>query len=116
MFGPADKRVLMLTNIKLASDDQTILDAVQKSNYTEQLTWRDAATGAILAQSDFFEPLTVNSLTAAGLRRPGLLSDRGRQGLLHPPTDAGTGRQIELFPTAFEFFRQSPSAISSAEE
>ena len=66
VVGPADKRVLMLTNIKLASEDQTTLDAVQKSNYTEQLTWRDAATGAILAESDFFEPLTVNSLTPPG--------------------------------------------------
>lgn len=37
-----------------------------KSNYTEQLTWRDAATGRILAESDFFEPLTINSLTPPG--------------------------------------------------
>ena len=28
--------------------------------------WRDAATGRILAESDFFEPLTVNSLVAPG--------------------------------------------------
>lgn len=27
--------------------------------------WRDAATGRILAESDFFEPLTVNSLIVA---------------------------------------------------
>jgi len=35
-------------------------------NYKEQLTWRDAATGRILAESDFFEPLTINSLTPPG--------------------------------------------------
>lgn len=66
VVGSADKRVLLLTNIKLASDDEPIPQAVQKSDYTEQLTWRDAATGKLLAESDFFEPLTVNSLTAPG--------------------------------------------------
>ena len=39
---------------------------MEKANYTEQVTWRDAATGEILAQSDFFEPLTINSLVAPG--------------------------------------------------
>jgi hypothetical protein len=66
LIGPSDARVLLLTNIALASDDEAITDAVAKSNYSEQLTWRDAATGEILAQSDFFEPLTVNSLTTPG--------------------------------------------------
>ena len=32
------------------------------ANYKEQVTWRDAATGRIIAESDFFEPLTINSL------------------------------------------------------
>lgn len=64
--GPADKRVLMLTNIKLPIEIEPIPLAVEKGNYTEQLTWRDAATGAILAESDFFEPLTINSLTTPG--------------------------------------------------
>jgi len=66
VFGPADKRVLLLTNMKLPSDDTSIMEALQKANYTEQLTWRDAATGEILAESNFFEPLTINSLTPPG--------------------------------------------------
>ncbi|MCA1300574.1 YncE family protein [Stappia indica] len=66
VFGPADKRILMLTNIKLPLEIEPIPLAVEKSNYTEQLTWRDAATGKLLAQSDFFEPLTINSLTPPG--------------------------------------------------
>jgi hypothetical protein len=66
MIGPADSRVLMLTNIKLSSDDQTILNAFETSKYTEQLTWRDALTGDLLAESDYFEPLTINSLTTPG--------------------------------------------------
>lgn len=66
LFGPADKRVLVLTNIKLPIAIEPIPLAVEKSNYTEQLTWRDAGTGKVLAESDFFEPLTINSLTTPG--------------------------------------------------
>ncbi|MCP4381893.1 MAG: hypothetical protein GY798_10870 [Hyphomicrobiales bacterium] len=59
--------MLLLTNAKPASETQSIQEAVfTLSRYTEQFTWRDAATGRILAESDFFEPLTINSLTAPG--------------------------------------------------
>jgi hypothetical protein len=55
LIGPKDKRILLLTNIKLASASQTIQEAVFTLNtYTEQLAWRDAATGRLLAESDFF--------------------------------------------------------------
>ena len=70
--GPAqrewpDKRALLLTSVKLSSESQSIQQAVFTLNrYTEQLTWRDAATGKVLAASDFFEPLTINSLTTPG--------------------------------------------------
>jgi hypothetical protein len=67
VIGPKDKRVLLLTNVKLASESQSIQEAVFSQNqYTEQLTWRDATTGEILAESDYFEPLTINSLTPPG--------------------------------------------------
>ncbi len=36
--------------------------ALMTGNYKEQLTWRDAATGRLLAESDFFEPLAPGSL------------------------------------------------------
>ncbi len=66
MADAEDKRVLLLTNVRLAPG-QSVLEAIFiNSRYTEQLTWRDAATGRILAESDFFEPLTVNSLTPPG--------------------------------------------------
>jgi hypothetical protein len=35
-------------------------------NHKEQLTWRDAATGRILAESDFFEPPSINGFTPPG--------------------------------------------------
>ncbi|MBY8977977.1 hypothetical protein KHP62_19355 [Rhodobacteraceae bacterium NNCM2] len=66
VLGPAEKRVLLLTNMKLPRAEEPIMETLQKVDYTEQLTWRDAASGKILAQSDFFEPLTINSLTPPG--------------------------------------------------
>jgi hypothetical protein len=36
------------------------------ANYKEQVTWRDAATGRLIAESDFFEPLTLGSLITPG--------------------------------------------------
>ena len=66
VIGPTDKRVLLLTSMKMNNPNQQIMEATLSFNYTEQLTWRDAATGRLLAESDFFEPLTINSLTTPG--------------------------------------------------
>lgn len=62
MYGPKDKRVLVLTNIKKNVAIEPNDKMVFTGNYTEQVTWHDAATGRKLAESDFFEPLTINSL------------------------------------------------------
>lgn len=66
VFGPADHRVLVLTNVKLPVEIEPIPLALKTSDYTEQVTWRDAATGKLLAASDFFEPLSLNALTTPG--------------------------------------------------
>jgi hypothetical protein len=66
LIGPKDKRVLLLTNMKQNVAKEPSKLALFTGNYKEQLTWRDAATGKILAESDFFEPLTINSLTPPG--------------------------------------------------
>ncbi len=66
LFGPPDKRVLVITNIKFNAPNEPMKIALFTENYKEQVTWRDAATGKILAESDFFEPLTINSLTTPG--------------------------------------------------
>jgi hypothetical protein len=66
--------------------------ALFTGNYKEQLTWRHAATGKILAESDFFEPLTLNSLTPPGFG-----------GRIYFPTAAGKGfyvLQVMPKPTA----------------
>jgi hypothetical protein len=66
MYGPKDKRVLVLTNMKknVALEPNDLM--VFTGNYTEQVTWHDASTGRKLAASDFFEPLTINSLVVPG--------------------------------------------------
>ncbi len=66
LIGPKDKRVLLLTNMKLNVEREPVKIALFTGNYKEQLTWRDAATGKILAESDFFEPLSINGLTPPG--------------------------------------------------
>ena len=66
LFGPPDRRVLLLTNMKLNVSKEPIKLALFTENYKEQLTWRDAATGRLIAESDWFEPLTINSLTPPG--------------------------------------------------
>lgn len=66
VIGPKDQRVLLLTHMKLNAPNEPIKMAVFTSNYTEQLKWHDAATGEVLAESDFFAPLTINSLTPPG--------------------------------------------------
>ena len=66
VIGPKEARVLLLTNMKLNVEKEPIKAALFTENYTEQLTWRDAATGKVLAESDFFEPLSINGLTPPG--------------------------------------------------
>jgi hypothetical protein len=66
LIGPKDRRVLLLTNINLNVQVEPVKDSLFTGNYTEQLTWRDAGTGRIIAASDFFPPLTINSLTTPG--------------------------------------------------
>jgi len=66
LIGPKDKRVLVLTNMKGKIPVMNALMDVVTGKYTEQVTWRDAATGRMLAESDFFEPLTFNSLVVPG--------------------------------------------------
>jgi hypothetical protein len=66
LFGPKDKRVLMLSNMKRNVEVEPMVAAMFTGNYKEQVTWRDAATGRIIAESDFFEPMTFGSLITPG--------------------------------------------------
>jgi hypothetical protein len=78
MIGPKDKRVLLLSNMKKNVDSEPIMPALMSGNYKEQMTWRDATTGRLLAESDFFEGLT-----------PGALYTPGFGGRIYFPTGKG---------------------------
>lgn len=66
MIGPKEKRVLILSNMKPNAKAIPRLVAFATGKYKEQVTWRSASTGRILAQSDFFEPLSPGSLIVPG--------------------------------------------------
>jgi hypothetical protein len=66
LIGPKDQRVLVLSNMKGTFPKMNVLMDIVSSKYKEQVTWREASTGRILAESDFFEPLTLNSLIVPG--------------------------------------------------
>ena len=66
LIGPKERRVLMLTNMKGALPVMGAMLDLVTGKYKEQVTWRDAVTGRLLAESDFFEPLTFNSLVVPG--------------------------------------------------
>ncbi len=78
LIGPKDERVLVLSNMKGDLPAMNALVDVATGKYKEQVTWREAATGRILAESDFFEPLTFNSLIVPGYG-----------GRMYYPTDSG---------------------------
>ncbi|MEU8460473.1 hypothetical protein [Streptomyces sp. NPDC029003] len=58
LYGPKDKRVLGVSRI----NPNATPEQLEKGTYTEQATWRDAATGRLLAQSAYYEPMTLNTL------------------------------------------------------
>ena len=66
LYGPPDKRVLVISNIRSDVPDLPLKALLATHDYKEQVTWRDAATGRILAQSDFFEPMGLNNLITPG--------------------------------------------------
>jgi hypothetical protein len=66
LIGPKDTRVMLLSNAKKNVEKEPIKLALFTANCKEQVTWRDAATGRIIAESDFFEPLSIDSLITPG--------------------------------------------------
>jgi len=58
LIGPPDKRVLVGTNITSDETNPVKWDiGPVGANYKEQVQWRDAATGKLLAASDFYGPM-----------------------------------------------------------
>lgn len=66
LIGPKDKRVILLSNMKPDVAGTPVMDLFAKGAYSEQVTWRDAATGRLIAESNYFEPMTIGSLITPG--------------------------------------------------
>lgn len=66
VVGPKDHRVLVLSNMKSDVPFEGPMVEVMTRLYREQVTWRDAATGRLLAASDFLPPMQLNALITPG--------------------------------------------------
>src|SRR5215211_1891369 len=61
LIGPKDERVVVGTNIKVTDPDQ-----LKDITYTEQMVWRDAATGDVLARSNYVDAMAQGNLPTPG--------------------------------------------------
>lgn len=58
LFGTPDQRIVVTSKWNPDAD----LGALATGTYTAQAVWRDAATGDVLAKSDFLPPISFNAL------------------------------------------------------
>lgn len=91
LIGPSDQRVLVASNINPNATQQQIEQAAkfQGNTYTEQIVWRDAATGNMLAESDFFPAMS-----------PGILVTPGYGGLIYDMLVNGRIMALQVVPAA----------------
>jgi hypothetical protein len=78
VIGPQGKRVVVVSHQHYNVPFEPTLLALGTGLYKEQLRWRDAATGRLLAESDLFEPMSPNTLGTPGFG-----------GRFYYPTDKG---------------------------
>ena len=64
-IGPKDQRVLVGTNMKV-ENESNIQPGPINATYSEQVMWRDAETGKLLAASDYFTPMSSGSQVVPG--------------------------------------------------
>jgi hypothetical protein len=91
LIGPPDQRVLVSTNINPNATQQQLQQAAQGTDYTytEQIIWRDAATGKILAESEFFPAMS-----------PGILVTPGYGGMIYEMLYDGHIMALQVAPAA----------------
>jgi hypothetical protein len=58
LFGSAGQRIIITTKW----NPQAPVGELATGTYTQQVVWRDAATGDVLAKSDFLPPISFNAL------------------------------------------------------
>lgn len=86
LIGPKNQRVFVNTNIKPNPGvPVTGIDpGPEGANYTEQIQWRDAATGRLLAASDYYPPAALAAQVPPGYG--GLIYDLLNDGTIVPLT------------------------------
>ena len=78
LIGPKDKRVMMTSNQHYDLPFEPMMLALGTGLYKEQVRWRDAATGRLIAESDLLEPMSINTAVTPGFG-----------GRVYYPTDSG---------------------------
>jgi len=68
LIGPADKRVLISQNLSpsITGSNSTLWTALTGTNYTENVIWANAATGATIAESGYNPSTAQGSLPNVG--------------------------------------------------
>ncbi|MFF8946300.1 hypothetical protein ACF1A5_29330 [Streptomyces sp. NPDC014864] len=67
LIGPADKRVFVNANAHSEGTDPTKYNpGPLGANYMDQIQWRDARTGKLLAASDFYPPSNIVGTVSPG--------------------------------------------------
>jgi hypothetical protein len=102
LIGPADKRVLVGTNINATQQQIEQALKAQGNTYTEQILWRDAATGKVLAHSDYFPAMS-----------PGILVTPGYGGLMYDMLVNGHIIALQVAPKSNMTSSTATSAPSS---
>ena len=89
LIGPPDQRVLVPTNNNPNATQQQLEQGAKGIGYTytEQMVWRDAETGNILAESDFFPAMS-----------PGILVTPGYGGLIYEMLYNGHIMALQVAP------------------
>jgi hypothetical protein len=80
LVGPKDKRVMLTSNQRYDHPfpPMAVMEELGKGDYQEQVRWRDAATGRLIAESDLMEPMSINTAVTPGFG-----------GRFYYPTDKG---------------------------
>jgi hypothetical protein len=78
LVGPKDKRVMLTSNQRHDFPFEPMMLALGTGLYREQVRWRDAATGRLIAESDLMDPMSVNTAVTPGFG-----------GRVYYPTDSG---------------------------
>ena len=65
LVGPKDRRVLATARAEPGTTLEQ-LNQTSRPDYRQQALWLDAATGRILAESSWFEPMNFNTMLAPG--------------------------------------------------